>query len=172
MEDVGIAYGFNKLPRMSPNKTATIGTPQPIQKLSDIVRHECAYAGWMEVMPLILCSHDENFKFLNREDKGEVVKLANPKSLEFQVVRTSLLPGLLKTIRENKNRPLPMKIFETADIVLKDEKAERRVSKPQVASLKILDAELTSSNRPRTSGTGVPHSTESRLDLRRHTDCE
>lgn len=129
MEDVGIAYGFNNLPRSSPNKSATIGRPLPINKLSDIVRAESAMAGWTEVMPLVLCSHDENFAWLNRKDDGKTaVKLANPKSLEYQVVRTSLLPGLLKTIRENRNVALPVKVFESADIVVKDETRERRVS--------------------------------------------
>ena len=28
--------------------------------------------------------------------------LDNPKTREFEVVRTSLLPGLMKTLRENK----------------------------------------------------------------------
>ena len=37
-----------------------------------------------------------------------------------QIVRTSLLPGLLKTIQANKNLPLPLKVFEISDIVLKD----------------------------------------------------
>ena len=37
-----------------------------------------------------------------------------------QVARTTLLPGLLKTIAANKNMPLPMKVFEVSDVVLKD----------------------------------------------------
>jgi phenylalanyl-tRNA synthetase beta chain len=52
MEDVAIAYGFNNLPRSSPNKSATIGQPLMLNKLSDIVRYESAMAGWTEVMPL------------------------------------------------------------------------------------------------------------------------
>jgi phenylalanyl-tRNA synthetase beta chain len=98
-----------------------------INKLSDIVRHECAMAGWAEVMPLILCSHDENFAWLNRKDDGKTaVKLANPKTVEYQVVRTSLLPGLLKTLSENKAMRLPLQIFETSDVVFKDDTVERR----------------------------------------------
>jgi phenylalanyl-tRNA synthetase beta chain len=41
-------------------------------------------------------------------------------------VRTTLLPGLLKTIRENRAHSLPIKIFETSDIVLKDRSSERQ----------------------------------------------
>ena len=52
------------------------------------------------------------------------MKIANPKTQEFQVVRTSLLPGLLKTIRENRSHPLPVRIFETSDVVFKDTTAE------------------------------------------------
>lgn len=127
MEDVAIAYGYNNLPRTSPNQASTIGKPLMINKVSDIVRNECAMAGWIEVMPLILCSHEENFEWLNRVDDGQTaVKLANPKSVEYQVVRTSLLPGLLKTLRENKSVRLPLKITEVADIALKDESKERK----------------------------------------------
>jgi phenylalanyl-tRNA synthetase beta chain len=125
MEDVGIAYGFNKLPRM--NVTKTVGKPLTINKLADIIRLECGMAGWSEVMPLILCAHDENFAWLNRKDDGKTaVRLANPKTAEYQIVRTSLLPGLLKTIRENKYHSVPMKVFETSDVVFKDESLERK----------------------------------------------
>lgn len=127
MEDVAIAYGFNKLPRSDPNKSATIAQPLLLNKLGDIVRIESAMAGWSEVMPLILCSHDENFAWLNRVDDGKTaVKLENPKTAEYQVVRTSLLPGLLKTIRENKKHSVPIKVFEVSDVAFKDESLERK----------------------------------------------
>lgn len=127
MEDVAIAYGFNELPRSFPSKSGTIAQPLPVNKLTDIIRMEAAMAGWSEVLPLILCSHDENFAWLNRKDDGNTaVKLANPKTLEFQVVRTSLLPGLLKTLKENRNHSVPMKIFEVSDVAFKDLSLERK----------------------------------------------
>ncbi|KAF2834492.1 beta subunit of phenylalanyl-tRNA synthetase [Patellaria atrata CBS 101060] len=127
MEDVAIAYGFNKLPRHYPNKSAAVAAPLMINKLADIVRLEAAMAGWMEVMPLILCSHDENFSWLNRKDDGtQAIRLQNPKTAEYQIVRTSLLPGLLKTIRENKHHAVPFKIFESSDVAFKDESRERK----------------------------------------------
>jgi phenylalanyl-tRNA synthetase beta chain len=46
------------------------------------------------------------------------------KFLKFQIVRTTLIPGLLKTIAANKKMPLPMKLFEVADIVIADETNE------------------------------------------------
>ena len=76
---------------------------------------------------VIQCSHEENFAWLNTPDDHQTaVKIANPKTLEFQVVRTSLLQGLLKTIRENRSHALPLRIFETSDVVFKDPARERQ----------------------------------------------
>jgi hypothetical protein len=36
-----------------------------------------------------------------------------------QVARTALLPGLLKTVQANRKMPLPLKLFEISDVVLK-----------------------------------------------------
>jgi len=53
MEDAAIAYGFNNLPDIFP-ATSTVAQPLAVSKLSDLIRHEWAYAGWVEVLPLIL----------------------------------------------------------------------------------------------------------------------
>lgn len=126
VEDVAIAYGFNNIKETMP-KSNTIAAPNPLNKISDALRLECAMSGFTEVIPLILCSHDENFANLRKTDDGKTaVKLANPKTLEYQVVRTSLLPGVLKTIKENRKTALPLRLFEVSDVVFKDESMERR----------------------------------------------
>ncbi|CAO3699457.1 unnamed protein product [Rhizopus stolonifer] len=126
MEDVAISYGYDNLTKKMPSVN-TFGAPLPLNKLSDHVRRELAMSGFTEVAPLILCSHDENFKFLNKKDDDKTaIKLANPKTIEYQVVRTSLLPGILKTLNSNKKLALPIKVFEVSDIGLKDESRERR----------------------------------------------
>lgn len=55
MEDAAIAYGFNNLPDTFP-PTSTVAQPLELSKLSDIIRHEWAQAGFVEVLPLILVS--------------------------------------------------------------------------------------------------------------------
>ncbi|GAA97666.1 uncharacterized protein L969DRAFT_94804 [Mixia osmundae IAM 14324] len=126
MEEVAIAYGFNNIKKTFP-PTNTVAVPLPVNKLADIVRRECAYSGWVEMLPLILCSHDENFGHLNRTDDGKTaIVLENPKTVEYQIVRTSLLPGLLKSLRENKQHTLPMRLFEVSDVAFKDASQERK----------------------------------------------
>lgn len=128
MEDAAVAYGYNNLPKSNHLSNANFNAaPLPINKVSDIFRNASAQASWLEVLPLTLCSHDENFKFLRVEDDNtKVVKLANPKTLEYQVVRTTLLPGILKTVKENRKHTLPIKVFEAGDVVFKNEKLERK----------------------------------------------
>lgn len=129
VEDVAVAHGYDNLPKTFPTTNA-VGAPLPINKLGDIVRRECAYAGWIEALPLILCSHDENFSFMNRkDDKTTAIVLGNPKTAEFQVVRTSLIPGILKTIRENKKHALPMQVFEVSDVAFKDSTERQRMAR-------------------------------------------
>lgn len=53
LEDAAIAYGFNNLPDIFP-ATSTVAQPLAVSKLSDLIRHEWAYAGWVEVLPFIL----------------------------------------------------------------------------------------------------------------------
>lgn len=148
MEDAAIAYGFNNLPDTFPS-TSTVAQPLAISRLSEIVRREWAMSGWIESLTFTLvrchplqlsysgfltlfcwnlqCSLDENFSLLNHKDDGKkAVKIANPKTLEFQVIRTSLLPGLLKVVRENKSHSLPIKAFEVSDVVFKDVSKERQ----------------------------------------------
>ncbi|KAL9082437.1 MAG: hypothetical protein Q9159_006426 [Coniocarpon cinnabarinum] len=127
MEDVAVAYGYNNLPRTFPHKAATIAAPLPLNKLADLVRVEAAMSGWTEVLPLILCSHEENFGWMNRKDDGTTaIRLANPKTSEYQIVRTSLVPGLLKCARENKHHAVPMRLFEVSDVAFKDPTRERK----------------------------------------------
>lgn len=55
------------------------------------------------------------------------------------MVRTSLLPGMLKTVRENKSLPLPLKVFEVSDVAIQDPKAERQVTNYRRLSAVYMD---------------------------------
>uniref|UniRef100_A0A170Z6Z1 Phenylalanine--trna ligase beta subunit n=1 Tax=Triatoma infestans TaxID=30076 RepID=A0A170Z6Z1_TRIIF len=75
-----------------------------------------------EVLSFSLCSKDDISKKLNIPyEETKAVEISNPKTLEFQVVRTSLIPGLLKSLSFNKDVPLPIKLFEISDVVYCDE---------------------------------------------------
>ncbi|XP_077874209.1 phenylalanine--tRNA ligase beta subunit isoform X1 [Ictidomys tridecemlineatus] len=89
VEDAAIAYGYNNI-QMTLPKTYTIANQFPLNKLTELLRHDMAAAGFTEALTFAL------------------------------VARTTLLPGLLKTIAANRKMPLPLKLFEISDIVVKD----------------------------------------------------
>ncbi|OMP05794.1 Phenylalanyl-tRNA synthetase, class IIc, beta subunit, archae/euk cytosolic [Corchorus capsularis] len=121
MEDVAIAYGYNNITK---RKLSSL-KPLPLNELSDLIRYEIAMNGFTEVLTWILCSKKEIFEMLNRkDDKSSAVIIGNPRSSDFEVVRTSLMPGMLKTVGHNKDHPKPIKIFEVGDVVLLDEKKD------------------------------------------------
>ncbi|KAK3598111.1 hypothetical protein CHS0354_006069 [Potamilus streckersoni] len=120
IEDVAISYGFNNIEWTFP-KTTSIGSQFILNKLTDKLRHDIAAAGFTEVLTFALCSREDiSIKLRTKLEDTKAVHIANPKTLEFQVARTTLLPGLMKTIHSNKNMPLPLQLFEISDIVLKD----------------------------------------------------
>lgn len=125
MCDVAVGYGFNNVPERVP-ETSTVGKQIPLNHLADLVRREgFAQQGYTEVLTWVTVSNAENFELLRRkDDRTKAVKIGNPKTFEFQECRTSLLPGLLKTLRENRKSKVPIRLFEVGDVVLKNSEAD------------------------------------------------
>ncbi|RNC61879.1 putative mitochondrial phenylalanyl-tRNA synthetase [Trypanosoma cruzi] len=119
MEDVAIAYGYDNIKYVECTTRGKV-TQQPLSKLSHLLRIEMANAGYTELLTFSLCSRDEAFAHLNREDDDVAVHIANPRTMEFQICRPSLMPGILKTLNANKSHPLPLRFFECSDVVLID----------------------------------------------------
>uniref|UniRef100_A0A183C6E0 phenylalanine--tRNA ligase n=1 Tax=Globodera pallida TaxID=36090 RepID=A0A183C6E0_GLOPA len=117
-EDLALAFGFNAIPPALPQSN-TVAEPFPLNKLSDQLRLQLVSTGWTEVLTFALCStEDAGLKMRRPEhDMETLVRISNPKTSEFQVVRNSLLPGILKTIANNKDMALPLRLFEVQDVV-------------------------------------------------------
>lgn len=123
-EDVAVSIGYDKIPRHLP-PTTTVGHQLPLNKLTEQLRTELAHAGFTEALTFALCSQqDISDRILKPDGTKQAVHISNPKTLEFQVARTTLLPGLLKTVHANKNMPLPLKLFEVSDVILRDQSDE------------------------------------------------
>ena len=116
-EDLAIAYGYNKIEKLNVN-TLCHGKPQPYNKLSDLFRNEMAYNGYVEFLNMALLSKKDMFNNLLEENEDEkTAKISYSKTKEFEYIRNSLIPGILKSIEANKAQQLPYKIFELADCV-------------------------------------------------------
>jgi phenylalanyl-tRNA synthetase beta chain len=138
VEDIGIGFGFNNVPRVFP-PTNTVGMYQPANKFQDLLRAEIAQAGYIECLTMSLLSFKDNYENMRLPtDLNECVQVGNPKTLEFEMVRTTLIPGLLKTLKENKNEPIPQKVFEISDcVVLSNETDTGAVNVRKIAALSL-----------------------------------
>jgi len=140
VEDIAIAYGYNNLHLEVPMTFAGAGE-QPVNHLADLLRQEMASAGFVECLNWALQSRKENFTMMRREEKLEelwrpvanpheycpslgAVTLGNSSHEDFELVRTSLLPGLLKTLFSNKAQQVPIRLFEVGDCVIQEPSRE------------------------------------------------
>ena len=116
-EDIAIAIGYDNIPYRDPD-VICLGEQNNLNKMTELMRAELACCGYTEVLNFSLCSKDElGKKMLLAEDKNAIV-IANPKTQDFQVGRTTLIPGMLKCLFSNKHNNLPFKFFEIGDIML------------------------------------------------------
>ena len=130
IEDVAVGYGFDQFPTDLP-KSLTFGGRLPSQTFYDGLRSIMIGLGFNEVTTFVISNKDDEFQKIGLQKKA-MVELENPIGEEYSGLRMSLLPSLLKLLRENRHHPLPQQIFEVGVVV--DETAKNRY---HLAALKI-----------------------------------
>lgn len=116
-EDLAISIGYNKVPYTEPD-VICLGKQNELNKESELMRQELAFAGFNECLNFSLCAKDDLGKRLLKDDDERAIVISNPKTQDFQVGRTTLLPGLLKSLQSNKKNKLPFQLFELGDVML------------------------------------------------------
>ena len=127
-EDLAISYGYNNITKQL-TKTKTHGIQQPYNKLTDLFRNEMSMGGYVEFLTMALLSHKDMFTNLLKNEKDDkTVQILYSKTKEFEYIRSSLIPGILKSIEGNKANQLPFRIFEISDVVITDKENETGAS--------------------------------------------
>ncbi|MEM0079963.1 MAG: phenylalanine--tRNA ligase subunit beta [Nitrososphaerota archaeon] len=129
VEDVAMGLGYSNLEPSMP-KVITYGSLHRSTMIEESLREIMLGLGFTEVMNFMLTNErDEYEKMMVKPHQH--VKLMNPVSSEYTILRTWILPSLIKTLSNNKSSPYPQKIFEIGDVVLPDpsvpERAVRRM---------------------------------------------
>lgn len=123
LEDIAICYGFQNIKPMLP-PSQTIGGQQRGNSFSDKLRFEMASAQFNEALNFALCSKAEMTSMVRNADDSKLITIVGAKTKEFQTGRTSLIPGLLRTAVENKSNPLPYRLFEVGDCIIKTSESD------------------------------------------------
>ena len=124
VEEVAIGYGYYKLKPTLP-ETMTIGEQHPVHRLANTTRQVLIGSGFTEVMNFTLTNEDMHYYKMRTKPK-ETIKLANPVTIEYTILRESLLPSLMKNLADNKHESFPQRLFEVSDVGRINKKAETR----------------------------------------------
>lgn len=127
IEDIGRVFGYQKIPTVFP--LASLIPPKRNlnifweDKAKDILKE----IGFNEVYNYSFISEKEA-EFLNY-GKGELAEVENPLSSDYQYLRPSLIPNLLKNIADNQKNFQEIKIFEAGKI-FKQSATKKYLQKP------------------------------------------
>lgn len=115
IEEVARVYGYYKLPNVLPSSTDVIPYNQNKDPFywESKTRNALKYLGFTEIYTYPMVS--ENMLEGNPSDS---ITIKNPLTEDHTYMRRTLVPSLLESVRDNKNRE-EIKLFELANVYLK-----------------------------------------------------
>ncbi len=116
VEEILVVRGLNEMEPVLPERVSTIGRRHPIETLSLKARILMVGLGYQQVLNYVLTDEEVLIRRMQRNEKP--VRLLNPVSSSFAVVRDMLLPGLLNFLSRNVHSRYPQKVFEVGDVVV------------------------------------------------------
>ena len=118
IEDIAIAYGYNKFEVTLPNFFSKGKVEYCYQDVHSILRG----MGFTEIKTFVLSS-EKRLSLVSEEKRKKVL---NPCTEDFGVIRDSLLIDAIEVFERNKTMGLPQKIYEIGE-VYKDNQTKTRV---------------------------------------------
>jgi len=126
-EEVAIGYGYYRLKATIP-ETSTIGEQHPVHRAANLSRQIMTGLGFTEAINFTLTNEVVHYEKM-RLKANDTIKLANPVSSEYTILRQSLLPNLVKNLMDNKHESFPQRLFEVSDVGRINQRAETRVER-------------------------------------------
>ncbi len=138
VEDVIIAYGYNRVEPKMPN-FFTRGGPSKYSKLEEAVKELLIGTGAQEIATFILTSRS----VLERARHVPVVVLQNPMTETFSLVRPALFPTVMDFLGANTGEDYPQRVFEVGDVVIYDGNSPTGTRTEQHVSYAFADSSVT-----------------------------
>ncbi|MDE1855535.1 MAG: phenylalanine--tRNA ligase subunit beta [Candidatus Micrarchaeota archaeon] len=111
IEDVAVAYGYDYIQPLALPATqqgSTEAKTKVAERMSDIM----VGLGFDEAMNSYLTNEENNFKRMRSAVGDSHIKIENPKASTIGMLRTWLLPSLLKNVGLSMHDKLPIRLFE------------------------------------------------------------
>lgn len=118
IEEVARIHGYDAIPEAPVSGELAVGSVSGHRVATERLRQELCAAGYQEAV---------NYSFIDRRllaavhQNDRVLPLANPLSADLDVMRTTLLPGLLSALGHNLRRQHGrVRLFETGKVFLQE----------------------------------------------------
>jgi phenylalanyl-tRNA synthetase beta chain len=102
IEEVGRHHGFDKLEAAFPVMTQAAAAPDSRVSRDQLVRRVCATAGLSEAVTFGFIERRAAEAFVADGEAATIVPVANPLSAKFDVLRPTLLAGLVDSLGHNR----------------------------------------------------------------------
>jgi len=122
MEEVARLWGYDKIRTTHPIPKAVARKPQKNLQVRGSLRDLLISCGFSEIVTYSFIDQDAcNQLMLGSEDpRRQMVSILNPLTEDQEVMRTSLLPGLLSTLyRNSAQRNENLRVFELGKVFMK-----------------------------------------------------
>ena len=142
IEDIAIAYGFENFIPNIPN-VSTIGEENQFEIFKRQISELLIGLNFLECETYHLSNVDNlNTKMCTNTN---IIKLENSLNLDYDVLRSWLLPNLMQILKENKHYEYPQNIFNIGTVFKENRKLENGVEEYTKLALVIcnLDADFT-----------------------------
>lgn len=139
VEEIAIAYGYSRMNPVLPREV-TYGSFLPATEYLEKVSEILIGMGFTEVMNLLLTNEEAEYSIL-LEPETPHVRLANPATREYTMLRTSIIPSLLHNLATNQDNQYPQRIFEAGVIVMLSEETPEQAVKRRRLGVATCHAE-------------------------------
>ncbi len=110
-------FGFDNIPAALPAISGADAPKTPRQILREKVRDHLAACGHAETVHFAFQGEEMDKSFPSLRPEAKPLRVANPLSDRYNVMRRSLIPNLVETARFNQRRGLPaVRLFEIATV--------------------------------------------------------
>jgi len=120
VDDVGRAYGFNEMEPRYPD-VSTVGGLSDSTRLENAVRKQLVGLGFQDLLNFVLTGEDDCYDGMRRDAPDDTLRVANPYSEDYSVVRSWLLPSLVSVLANNTHREYPQNLAEVGFCAVQDD---------------------------------------------------
>jgi len=146
IEEIGRVYGYQKIPAIFP-RTTLIPPVRNFDRIwEELARNSLKEAGFSEVYnySFIGEKQKETFSYLDRE----LIEIENPISNEQKYLRPSLIPDLLRNVRDNFRYFEEVRLFELGKVYTKE---RRKLKNQKIIEKRMLAGLITKKEASRQS---------------------